>query len=110
MTTTNTTAIQCHNKLCFPLAHSQECQNVADSGNFFIQQGSAFCVNCPLSGSVQWTIGNLLLADVSPPLDYTILSNNSLLMRSSQVGSYQCEDSALTDTHQFIVILAGKLL
>ena len=31
-------------------------------------------------------------------------------MRSSQIGSYQCEDSPLTDTHQFIVNLAGKVI
>ena len=106
MTTTSTSLQQC-NKLCFPLGHSQECQDVADAGNFFIQQGSSFCVNCPVSGSsIQWTIDLVPLVGVIPPLDYTVFPNNSLLMRSSQEGDYQCEDNG--NTHQFTVILAGK--
>ena len=89
------------------IGHSQECQNVADAGNFYIQQGSgSFCVNCPVLGaSIQWTIGLVLLADI-PSLDYTVLPNNSLLMRSSQEGAYQCGDNG--NTHQFRVTLAGE--
>ena len=43
----------------------------------------------------------------SPSLDYEILPNNSLLMRSSQEGNYQCQDSTF-NTHEFTVILAGQ--
>ena len=104
MTAPRTT--QC-NKLFPSIGHSQECQNVADAGNFFIQQGSSFCVNCPVSGpSIQWTINLVPLAGFTPPLGYTVFPNNSLLMRSNEVGNYQCEDNG--NTHQFTVVLAGK--
>ena len=82
----------------------QECQNVTDAGNFFIQQGSSFCVNCPVTGaSIQWTIDLVPLAGVIPSLNYEVFPNNSLLMRSSQEGDYQC-----ANTHQFTVVLAGQ--
>ena len=84
------------------------CQDVSGSGDFFIQQSSRFCVNCPLSGpSIQWTIDLIPVVNYPLPLDYAVYPNNSLLMLSSQEGSYQCEDSAF-NTHQFTVILAGK--
>ena len=95
--------------VCFPLGQGQECQDVAPFGNFFIQQGSSFCVNCPLTGSsIQWLIDNVPVNTNSPPLDHSIFSNNSLIMRSSKTGSYWCVNSALT-THQFTVVLASKV-
>ena len=65
-------------------------------------------MNCPLAGpSIQWTIDLVLLDDVIPSLNFIVLPNNSLLMRSSQEGNYQCDDSVF-NTHQFTVILAGQ--
>ena len=95
--------------LCLPLGHGQECQDVAASVIFYIQQGSSFCVNCPLTGSsIQWLIDSVSVDSLSPPLNHTVFTNNSLVMKSSKTGSYQCVNSMLT-RHQFTVALAGKI-
>jgi len=85
------------------------CEDVADGGTFYIQSNSSFCVNCPISGSVQWLIDLVLLVDINPALDYMVLSNNSLLMQSSVEGGYQCRSTTNTlNNHQFRVFLASK--
>ena len=85
------------------------CQDVADSVIFYIQRNSSFCINCPLSGSsIQWRIDNVRVADITPPLNYSVSSDdNSLLMHSSQPGTYQCRNEN-SDTHQFMVTLSGS--
>ena len=95
------------NKLLFSLGHSQECQDVANNLNFYILPNSSFCVNCPFM-NVSWTINNFPLETFfSSASDYTVFPNNSLLVRTSEEGAYQC-GNAFPDIHQFTVALASK--
>jgi len=85
------------------------CEDAADGGIFYIRSNSSFCVNCPISGSVEWLIDLVLLENINPALDCMVLSNNSLLMQSSVEGVYQCRSTTNTlNNHQFRVFLASK--
>ena len=57
--------------------------------------------------NVAWTINLDPLDSFVSTDDYTIFSNNSLLMRRTVEGSYQCGTFPMP-THQFRVILFSK--
>ena len=90
---------------CFVIGHSQECQTVTDGGRLFVLPDSSYCVNCPLMNA-PWTINVLSLDNFVSASEYMIFSNNSLLMRTSVEGSYQC--GTIENGHQFDVELASK--
>ena len=92
----------------FIVGHSQECQTVGDGQRLFILPNSSLCVNCPFM-NVEWSIDLNPLDDQDPPIEYTIFPNNSLLIRRSVEGSYQC-GITIGSTNQFDVTFASKYI
>ena len=93
-------------KLCFLIGHSQECQDVVNGINFYIRPNTSYCLNCPYMSGL-WMINNDFVSNAVSASEYTVFSNNSLLMRRSVEGPYQCGE--FPTIHQFQVVLASKL-
>ena len=92
----------------FIVGHSQECQTVADGGRLFILPNSSICVNCPFM-NVEWSINLNSLDNNVSTIEHTIFPNNSLLIRRSVEGSYQC-GREIPNIHQFDVVFASKYI
>ena len=69
--------------------YGQVCIDVAHEANLFILPNASYCVNCPYINET-WTIELLSVDTFVSTIEYTIFSNNSLLMRRSVAGTYQC--------------------
>ena len=82
------------------------CQNIAVDENFYVQQNSSYCVNCPVSGSIRWRIGLDFVDEILPTSDYEVFPNNSLLMPVSIGALYQC--GTFPNDHRFTVTVASE--
>ena len=94
------------------VGYSQECQSPPTQSTIFVEPGSDFCLNCPLSGSsVSWTKS---FDDISSRSYVTIFPNHSVLVRSltqDRAGSYQCVvDNDFANTYSVTVELSSKCL